>query len=396
MKKKKNLDTLNSIDILNVRRSLKIKFAAVTILVLLLGAPVSHFIISFLSRLDLLNGILGVYINTVINIAVVTIVLTLMLNRMVIRPFNNLIQKLKQMSEGDLTVELVHKSGDEVGQLYAQVSILKESIKDIIGKINGGTEKVTIASASLKNMMGEAMESLQVISSAMQQVSASIQQTAADTQAMSSFSEQVSAAVDSGKQNMSDSVTHLDKIKEDAGESVNLVKQLEHQSKEITGIIEVINGIAEQTNLLALNAAIEAARAGEHGKGFAVVAEEVRVLAEQSKKSAGEIVALVEQIKRKVNETADFIENNGNAVNEGAQKINNLNINFNIINEAIEELGTRIQGIAGAVEEVGASTEEVSASSHKELNAIGEVNKMAESLNGTAQELKESVNRFKI
>ena len=63
------------------------------------------------------------------------------------------------------------------------------------------------------------------------------------------------------------------------------VETLTNSVKEISGITEIISGISEQTNLLALNAAIEAARAGEHGRGFAVVAEEVRKLAEESKKN---------------------------------------------------------------------------------------------------------------
>lgn len=66
----------------------------------------------------------------------------------------------------------------------------------------------------------------------------------------------------------------IDKIVEESRHASEFIHSLNHQSDQISAIVNTIGSIADQTNLLALNAAIEAARAGEQGRGFAVVADE--------------------------------------------------------------------------------------------------------------------------
>ena len=67
-------------------------------------------------------------------------------------------------------------------------------------------------------------------------------------------------------------------------------------SKDIAGIVGLIDEVSFQTSLLALNAGVEAARAGEAGRGIAVVAQEMRALADRSTKATKELNLLLTRL----------------------------------------------------------------------------------------------------
>lgn len=68
--------------------------------------------------------------------------------------------------------------------------------------------------------------------------------------------------------------------------SLDRVRAVAAQVRELTPLAQLITDISRQTNLISVNASIEAARAGEAGAGFKVVATEVRRLSAQTSEAA--------------------------------------------------------------------------------------------------------------
>ena len=144
--------------------------------------------------------------------------------------------------------------------------------------------------------------------------SASVQQLTEQSREMLRFAENATGSSSKaqqlsreGKDKLENQQQQMNLIEQSVQQITREMTMLEENAEKIRGIVDVVTGIAEQTNLLALNAAIEAARAGEQGRGFAVVADEVRKLAEQTKKSVSGVRELIEKTDQRTAELSNVV-----------------------------------------------------------------------------------------
>lgn len=138
------------------------------------------------------------------------------------------------------------------------------------------------------------------------------------------------------------------------------ITQLLEMTERISDIVDGVEGIAEQTNLLALNASIEAARAGEAGRGFAVVAEEIRKLADGTKKSLDSMRGFVGNIQQAANGGKESIDNTMKSTGNMSEKLDGIaatiQANVSMMNDVVRD----VKQVAQLMTTVEESTNQVS------------------------------------
>ncbi|MGH8360222.1 MAG: methyl-accepting chemotaxis protein, partial [Pseudomonas sp.] len=232
--------------------------------------------------------------------ALSTVALAWLLTRSIVGPLSHAVRAAENVAQGDLTQTVDVTGDDEVTRLLVALQSMQGSLRSTLQLIRQSAGQMAASATDLNGITDQSRRSLQKQTAEIEQAATAVNEmtSAADEVARNAVSTSESTRLSNetardGQQRVGETVSAIQALSTNIGETSSLVQNLADQSRDIGKVLDVIRSIAEQTNLLALNAAIEAARAGESGRGFAVVADEVRALAHRTQQSTLEIDQMV-------------------------------------------------------------------------------------------------------
>jgi methyl-accepting chemotaxis protein len=350
----------------------------------------------------------GSVINLVALICIIAglLLTSLFIVRTIIGPINNVVARVKDISEGDgdLTKRIDILKNDEIGALAGYFNEFLDKLQKMIGQVKDNSHSMDSAATQLSSVAIEMSEGSEETSnrsstvamaademnSNINTVAAAMEESSTNISMVASAAEEMSSTITDIAANAEQARTISENAVEKANDVSGKMKGLGEAAVGIGKVLETISEISEQVNLLALNATIEAARAGDAGKGFAVVANEIKDLAKGTSEAASEIRIRIETIQNSTDENIEGIAETSDVINNINKLINSIAVAVDEQSHTTQEMASNIAQAAQGIQEVNENVNQSSAVASEITQDIGIVDEAAEGMKKNSRQLKKN------
>jgi methyl-accepting chemotaxis protein len=358
--------------------------------------------------------------------------------RAIVHPLGDLLRTAQRLGEGDLRLEAPAQGLDQeylrlneaFGQTLSRLrTVLKEiqsesaDLHNIAGALSAATDQTVASGSAISDAMNEVATGASAQRADFEASRESLNRMARAAEALGGtvsesemLGREISGLASRTRDGLSEALSSLTQAETVVQSAGGWVHTVEDASSRFGAFVDLISQIASQTNLLALNAAIEAARAGEQGRGFAVVAEEVRKLANDSERAAGEVRKMVTDLRdrvrttgqsfrtstaqlgdvsamsRRASESMTAIEDAVHRVERVAERVGEA---AKLTSEATAQLFSRLSSASQHAESHAAATEEAAAAAEESAASLQEVAATGVHLRESADKLQKLVAGFR-
>lgn len=296
------------------------------------------------------------------------------------RPLQQCTELAAQIAGCRLTGRMEHDMRHPLGKLLRNVWLTGLNTRAIVEDVRGEVRDIVLAageaatgSHDLSRRSEEQSASVQQTASAVEQINATVHRTAEAAQQVATVGEATLATAQRGSAAMQ--------------ALVQTMQGIDHSSRQVCEVTQLVEGIAFQTNILSLNAAVEAARAGEHGRGFAIVATEVRALAQRVTTAAKEIGGLAHGAVEQAGQGGQRMTQSSAVIGEVVSAVNH-------VDRLIREIALVAHEQRAGVDHIGEAMARIDQTSQQNAALAEQLNAACDTMRARTATLQRAVQLF--
>jgi len=312
---------------------------------------------------------------------------------------NKVSNKLSSSSEE--TVKQSTEAASTAGQITGNIQAIASGAEQASANANevaNAAEQMAVNINAMASGAEQASLNAREVTGAAKQMSTNMNTIAVAVEEMSSSIRQIAGNAGDARKITEDAISK-------SCDANKVMDKLGIAAKEIGKVTILIKKIADKTSLLALNATIEAASAGDAGKGFAVVAGEIKALAQQSANNADDIAHKIENIQEGTGEAAKSINDISGIIAQINQSVEAITGHIEQQTKASNEISSNVaqtnveaKRVASAIDEVARGANEIASNvtlantgAKRVVSAIGEVAKGTNDVSKNASDAAKGV-----
>lgn len=280
----------------------------------------------------------------------------------------------------------------------------------ISSELRRGIEVLSTSSAEILSTIAEISAGAAETATAVAETSATIEevrQTASvanqKAKILIDSSQRVAESVEKGRNSLNEIVHGMEHIDLHMKKISDTVLKLSEQNRRIGDITSTVSDIADQSNLLAVNAAIEAAKAGEHGRGFTIIAQEIRNLADQSKRATQQVKEILNEVNKSVSNAVGVTVEAAKTVETGKELVVQSEDIIDLLAHNIEDAGevslqissSNHQQMAG-MDQIVPAMENIKTATEQNVKGLHLTQNATQSIHSIGLSIKEIMNKYKL